>query len=174
MSPLHQFSVEFSDAEDALPSLERLWGVAEAVFDVAVAEPTGTGLGLQVEQALQVLAGLRVSFLGGGDQSESFDSAGVVGGDVGGVVEAFSGVVVLADAVEGAAEIDEEVGVLRVEIEGILEAGGGEGVFSLGKELGREAAQVLQVGGVGGDQRVGYGGVGGRLSGRGVVAAAVR
>ncbi len=115
------------------------------------------GLGLEFEEPGQVRPGVRVSFFGGGDQGEAFEGAGVVGAGVEGGVKAGGGLLVVVEAVLGAAQVDEEVGVLRGVGEGFAEAGGGEGEAALAHEAGGGVAELSAL--VGGGVR-GFGGGG--------------
>lgn len=95
-------------------------------------------------QAAQVIAGLRVASLRGGDQSQPFEGRGVIWEGVERSGVARRGVVRAAGAEEGAAKVGKGVGILRREGEGFLEAGCAEGVAALAYEAAGQLAEALE------------------------------
>ncbi len=129
----------------ALPVLQGLREIAEAVFNVAATKPNAAHIGLKLLEPQQILASLRVPPLGGGDQSQAVKRAGVVGGGVERGVEARVGVLETVESDEHLTKVGEQVRVTRGGGEGVLEACGGERKSARVQEASRQAAQVLRL-----------------------------
>ena len=113
MCPLTHVGIAVADLQGLLPGLQSLAGVAELVLDVTAAEPDESGFGQQLLQVPQVRTGLRVAFLGGGDQGQSLLGIRVIGPGLQGGLKTLVGIIVIAEAVQDAAEIHQQVGVAR-------------------------------------------------------------